>query len=113
MYKLIQLNQKKFLSPDLVSWLWGFIEKCFDENKFYVISQKRSAFSRDRMNGCWSVSGVTTILRKNIDDYLIRHVQENFTVADADLSGGAVSTKYTTEASLRLLDFLKDVIWNL
>ncbi|KAI9488816.1 hypothetical protein BDB00DRAFT_846706 [Zychaea mexicana] len=102
---------------DLVRRLWGFIEKCYDESKFYVISgEKVSVSSSNRMNEDRSVPGATPLTRKKTGtkvDILIKHLYDDFGVGEAGLSGGAVSTKYITEASIKLPKSLKDVLWNL
>ncbi|KAI9272829.1 hypothetical protein BDA99DRAFT_432745 [Phascolomyces articulosus] len=102
---------------DLVHRLWGFIEKCYDESKFYVISgEKVCVSSSNRINECRSVPGVTPLSRKKTGtkvDILIKHVDDDFGIGEAGLNGGTVSTKYVTEAGLKLPKSLKDVIWNL
>ncbi|KAI9272830.1 hypothetical protein BDA99DRAFT_499349 [Phascolomyces articulosus] len=102
---------------DVVRRLWGFIEKCFDESKFYVISgEKVSTSSSNRINENRSIPGVTPITRKKTGtkvDILIKYLYDDFGAGEAGLSGGSVSTKYITEANLKLPKSLKDITWNL
>lgn len=68
------------------------------------------------MNENRSIPGVTPLLRKKTGtkvDILIKHLYGNFGVGEAGLSGDAGSTKYITEANLKLPKSLKDVVWNL
>ncbi|KAG2218974.1 hypothetical protein INT45_008398 [Circinella minor] len=63
-----------------------------------------------------SIPGITPLTRKKTGtkvDILIKHFYDDFSVGEAGLSGGAVSTKYITESSLKLSKPLKDIVWNL
>ena len=68
------------------------------------------------MNEERSIPGVTPLLRKKTGtkvDILIKHLHDDFGVGEAGLHGGAMSTKYLTEASLKLPKSMKDITWNL
>ncbi|KAG2219126.1 hypothetical protein INT45_000498 [Circinella minor] len=108
---------KNKTEADLVRRLWGFIEKCFDESDFYVLSgEKSSTASSNRKNENRSVSGITPLLRKETGtkvDILIKYLDDDFGVGEAGLSGGSTSTKYVSEAGIKLPKTMKDVFWNL
>ena len=46
-------------------------------------------------------------------DILIKYSDNDFGVGEAGLSGGSTSTKYVSEASIKLPKTMKDVFWNL
>ena len=63
-----------------------------------------------------SVPGITPLVRKETGakvDILIKHMDSDFGVGEAGLRGGSTSTKYISEASIKLPKTMKDVMWNL
>ncbi|KAG2200277.1 hypothetical protein INT45_014151, partial [Circinella minor] len=71
---------------------------------------------RNRKNENRSVSGITPLLRKETGtkvDILIKYLDDDFGVGEAGLSGGSTSTKYVSEAGIKLPKTMKDVFWNL
>ncbi|KAI9488776.1 hypothetical protein BDB00DRAFT_771930, partial [Zychaea mexicana] len=102
---------------DLLRRLWIFIEKCFDESVFEVVSgEKASTASSERKNDERSLPGTTAIPRKTVDakvDILVRHLEHEYAAGEAGVSGGVTCTKFVVESNLKLPKTLKDIIWSL
>ncbi|KAI7851362.1 hypothetical protein BDC45DRAFT_445750, partial [Circinella umbellata] len=106
---------KNKTEADLVRRLWGLLKNVLMKVTF--IGEKSSSTSSNRKNENRSVSGVTPLVHKEMGtkaDILIKYLDDDFGVGKANLSGGgATSTKYVSEASIKLLKTIKDVFWNL
>ncbi|KAI7854018.1 hypothetical protein BDC45DRAFT_535895 [Circinella umbellata] len=109
--------EEKTTEADVVRRVFPFIEKCFDESIFRVISGEKASISpSERKNENRGIIGTKAIERKDAGhkvDMIISYLNFEYGCAEAGLKGGINSSKWINEANIRVPRLIRDMLWKM
>ncbi|KAI9479511.1 hypothetical protein BDB00DRAFT_943432 [Zychaea mexicana] len=115
-YEWLPMDERT-TEADVVRRVFPFIEKCFDESAFTIISgEKASISSSERKNAAQCITGTETVDRKDTGhkvDVIISYRDLEYGCAEAGLKGGSTSTKWINESDIKVSRLMKDMLWRM